>query len=236
MSDNLSPPTLYLLCDELKQVVEWDKLAVYLKVPYVDIEDARERHRGTWQRKMHCFKKWLDQSNATHARSWHTVADAVENVNPAIAEHIRQKYASILDQASQHDDDHQPANDSIIKEHQMHKLCLAIEMSIAKNISSLESRFAKLVTETQTFLQQKSNTLVPFYRYLKIQMFQGQTRLPDEDHITYNMLFNILDCHWHFLKCQLLQRIVQKFLSDSDMPSKVQKYQNDLSLSNSQRK
>ena len=44
MADDLHSPTIDLLCDELRDVVEWDNLAVYLKVPYVDIEDARERY------------------------------------------------------------------------------------------------------------------------------------------------------------------------------------------------
>ena len=98
MSDNLSPPTLDVLYDELRQVVEWDVVAMYLGVPYVDIVDIRGQFSGISQCKMQCLQKWLDQANTEH--SWCTVADAVERVNPAVAESIRIKYAAILDQTS----------------------------------------------------------------------------------------------------------------------------------------
>ena len=96
MSDDLRLPTLKLLCDELRHVVEWDRLAMHLDVPFYVIKDIEQQFPGIEQRKMHCLQKWLDQNNTVH--SWHTVADAVDKVNPAVAEHIRQKYASILDQ------------------------------------------------------------------------------------------------------------------------------------------
>ena len=70
MSDNHSPPTLHLLCEELKEVFEWEQLAVSLKVPTADRKDAMERypHGGIPERKMHCLQKWLEQSNTVH--SW----------------------------------------------------------------------------------------------------------------------------------------------------------------------
>ena len=98
MSDNISPPTLHILCRELKEISEWEKLAVYLNLPDHVIQDAKEcyPHGGIWERKMHCLKKWLDQPNTVH--SWSTIADAVDKVNLSVAEHIRKKYATILDQ------------------------------------------------------------------------------------------------------------------------------------------
>ena len=105
MSDNLYPPTLNLLCDELREVVEWDQLAMYLNVLWYVIEDIRQQFQGISQRKMHILQKWLDERNTVH--SWHTVADAVEKVNPAVAEHIRQKYASILDKELTRNNDSQ---------------------------------------------------------------------------------------------------------------------------------
>ena len=104
MSDNVGLPTLDLLCDELSQVVEWDRVAVSLKVPFVDIKDIETRYSGLEQRKMHSLQKWLEQTSTVH--SWRTVADAVQKVNPFVAEQIRKKYAAILDQESspfQHD-------------------------------------------------------------------------------------------------------------------------------------
>ena len=83
MSDNLSPPTLNLLSNELEEV-KWDELAIVLNVS--DIEDIREKYPGTRQWKIHCLQKWLDQRDNVH--SWHTVADAVDKINPVVAEHI----------------------------------------------------------------------------------------------------------------------------------------------------
>ena len=56
MSDNLSPPTLDVLCDELRQVVEWDQVAVSLKLPFVDIEDVRGRFSTLNQCKMYSLQ------------------------------------------------------------------------------------------------------------------------------------------------------------------------------------
>ena len=98
MSDNISPPTLFLLCRELKEISEWEELAIYLKLPDHIIQDAKERYPngGIWNRKKHCLKKWLNQAKTVH--SWRTVADAVEEVNARLAENIRKKYTKILDQ------------------------------------------------------------------------------------------------------------------------------------------
>ena len=125
MSDNLSPPTLDLLCDELRQVVEWDQVAVSLKVSYVDIKSIETQYSELAQRKMHSLQKWLDQTNTVH--SWHTIADAVEKANPAVAENIRTKYATILDlvpSTSQHEkssdvkNEHNPTSYFMNKEQQ----------------------------------------------------------------------------------------------------------------------
>ena len=44
--------------------------------------------------QMHSLQKWLKQTSTVH--SWRTLADAVEKVNPFVAEQIRKKYAAIL--------------------------------------------------------------------------------------------------------------------------------------------
>ena len=92
MSDNLSPPTLDLLSNEIEEV-KWDELAVVLNVS--DIEDIREKYPGTRQCKIHCLQKWLDQRDTVHSGC--TVADAVDKINPEVAKQIRKKYATILD-------------------------------------------------------------------------------------------------------------------------------------------
>ena len=98
MSDNpnnLSPPTLDLLCHELKDVVEWDRLAISLKVPYVEVTSIQREYHDVQRCKLHALHKWLQQANNVH--SWRTVASAVNDINPAVAEHIKQKYAPIID-------------------------------------------------------------------------------------------------------------------------------------------
>ena len=107
MSDNISPPTVNLLCCELKEISEWERLAVYLNLSDCIIQDAKECYPngGIWNHKKHCLKKWLDQTNTVH--SWRTVVDAVKRVNARVAENIRKKYATILDQVpsqSQHEE------------------------------------------------------------------------------------------------------------------------------------
>ena len=232
MSDNLSPPTIDVLCDELRQVVEWDEVAMYLEVPHVDIEDIRGRFSKISQCKMQCLQKWLDQTNTEH--SWCTIADAVERVNPAVAECIRTKYAAILDQTSftlQHE---QYANVSdqfsISDKRKPIEINVDLEKGIVEKITDLEHTFATLVAETQESFQQKQSKLLPFYRYLRIRQKNSGMPIPDLDDadITYNKLFNILDDHWNYLNCRLLQRIVEEFLSDTNLPYKVQKYQDNL--------
>ena len=173
MADDLHSPTIDLLCDELRDVVEWDNLAVYLKVPYVDIEDARERYRGIWQRKMHCLKKWLqlDQSKTVH--SWRTVADTVEKVdNYAVAEHIRQKYASILDQERTKNNDLGPMSREVIREREV-----GVNPVVADNIGQKD---APVLNEKST--RNNDSGLIPFaqkafYQCLKIvQKLQCKVR------------------------------------------------------------
>ena len=100
-----------------------------------------------------------------------------------------------------------------------------LERNIVQEIIDFLERFAALVSETQAFLEEKPKILLPFYRYLKILIGEA---LPDESGITYDKLFNMLDNHWHYLKYQLLQRIIKRFLSDTELPYEVQKYQDDI--------
>ena len=235
MSDNLSPPTLHLLCDELRQVVEWDQVAINLKVPFVDIRDIETRYSGLWQRKMHCLQKWLDQSNTVH--SWYTVAEAVDKINPAVAEYIRNKYAIILDdvlsttqyeECTSQNDDIISITHHINEDHQPNKSEVEIDQVIVQTINDFIDRFAMLVAETQASLQQRPNLLTAFYRYLKTLQLKGQSSLPDETDVTYDKLFDVLDTHCHYFNGLRLFKIAQNFLSDTDLPSKLKLYQNDL--------
>ena len=235
MSDNLSPPTLHLLCDELEEVVEWNKLAIALKVQYKDIKSIEGQYPGLWERKMHCLQKWLDQSNTVH--SWRTIADAVDKINPAVAEHIRNKYAIILDdvpsttqyeECTSQNDDIISISHHINEEQQPNKSEVEVDQVIVQTINDFIDRFAMLVAETQSSLQQRPNMLSPFYRYLKTLRLKGQSSLPDEANVTYDKLFYVLDSHSHYFNGLRLFKIAQNFLSDTDLPSKLKLYQNDL--------
>ena len=235
MSDNLSPPTLNLLCDELKDVVEWDIVAIHLEVDNIDIQDSRERYRGIQQHKSHCLQKWLDQTNTIH--SWRTVADAVDKVNSRVADSIRTKYATIIDLVPSH---------SQHVEYQMHRcdachnnedddqdsfstpVCI-LPTNIIEAIANLLDRFAQLLAETQKQFEKRPDLLTQLDRYVKT--LTGITTLPDGTEATYKKLFDALDnnnnINWHYLNCLLLQKIVEVFLSDTELPGKVQIYQED---------
>ena len=232
MSDNLSPPTLNLLSNELEEV-ECDELAVVLNVS--DIEDIREQYPGTGQWKIDCLQKWLDQRDTVH--SWCTVANAVDKINPVVAEHIRNKYSTILDDVPskpQHEE-HRIVNDdqrlninSAIEEQQASLSKVPLQIDIVKEITHFKHRFVKLVSKTRESLVDRPNKLLPFYRYLKQQKLCDQMSIPNESDITYDTLFDKLQTKWHYLKYQLLQKIVEMFLFDTDLPDEVQNYQSDL--------
>ena len=167
MSDNISPPTVNLLCRELEKIFEWEKLAVYLNLRDHVIQNAKVSypHGGIWDLKMHCLKKWLEQTNTVHSR--HTIADAVEGINARVADSIRTKYATILYQVNQTDSN------------------ILLERNIAEEIIELEHRFAALVAETQDCLEQRPKKLLPFYRYLRIRLLKGRKSFSDEKHVTH---------------------------------------------------
>ena len=202
MSDNLSPPTLDVLCDELRQVVEWDQVAVSLKLPFVDIEDVRGRFSTINQCKMYSLQKWLNQTNTVH--SWCTIADAVEKVNPAVAENIRTKYATILDQVTltvQHEecrtnnDQYQTVIGKQIESE------MQLEKNVVEKIINLEDKFAMLVSKTQTSFERRPEILLPLLRYLKERGVDDKTSPDEAQCTTYNRVFDILCTHWHYLKC-----------------------------------
>ena len=217
MSDYVSPPTLDILCDELREVVEWDQVAVSLKVPFVDIKRIEAEFSELAQRKMHSFQKWLNQTNTVH--SWRTVADAVEKVNPAVAEHIRTKYATVLDQVQSIS-----RYEIQVIDQKGEKANVVLEKDIVEKIINLEERFAMLVSKTLLTLEKRPDLLLSFYRYLRIRF---QT-LPDETNVTYRDLFGKLEDHWHYLKFRLLQTIIHEFLFDTDLPARIQEYQDDV--------
>ena len=234
MSDNLSPPTLYLLCDELRQVVEWDQVAVNLKVTYVDIKSIEKQYSELAQRKMHSLQKWLDQTNTVH--SWSTIAVAVEKVNPAVAENIRTKYATIIDlvpstsQNTECSSINACQNHLITKEQQQIKReTVVLEKDIVDKITDLEDQFAMLVSKTKMSLEKRPEILSILIEYLKSRGIDEEASSPDEAPcITCDKVFNILRRHWHYLKYRLLQRIIHNFLFDTDLPVQLQEYEDDM--------
>ena len=151
---------------------------------------------------MHCLQKWLEQSNTVH--SWRAIADAVQEVNLRVAENIRTKYATILDQVTltvQHEgsrtnnDQHQTVIEKPI-------ICeMQLEKDIVKEIINLEDKFAMLISRTQKSFEQKPEILLLLLRYLKERGVHVKT-LPEEAQcITYSRVFDILHTHWNYLKC-----------------------------------
>ena len=234
MSDNLSPPTLDLLCDELRQVVEWDQVAVNLKVSYVDIKSIETQYSELAHRKMHSLQKWLDQTNTVH--SWRTVADAVEKVNRRVAYNIRTKYATILDLVpstssnTEYNSVNACQNDLITKEQQQIKReTVVLDKDIVDKITDLEDQFAMLVSKTKMSFEKRPEILSALIEYLKSRGIDEEASSPHEAScITYNRVFNILRRHWHYLKYRLLQRIICNFLFDTDLPVQLKKYENDM--------
>ena len=179
---------------------------------------------------MHSLQKWLDQTNTVH--SWSTIADAVEKVNPAVADNIRTKYASNVDlvpSSSRHESSSGLIGDQTTADDQP-PIEFVVEEDVVEKITAFERRFANLVKDAFKKFQERLTDPLPFYRYLKTRLKNSPMPLPDlsDDQITYNMLFNILDNHWHYLKCKPLKDIIEDFLSDTDLPNRVQEYQDDL--------
>ena len=234
MSDNLSPPTLDILCNELRQVVEWDQVAVNLKVSYVNIKSIEKQYSELAQRKMHSLQKWLDQTNTVH--SWRTIADAVEKVNPAVAENIRTKYATIIDLVpstssnAEYSSVNACQNDLITKEQQQIKFeTVVLDKDIVDKITDVEDQFAMLVSNTKMSFKKRPEILSALMEYLKSRGIDEQASLPDEAPcITYDKVFDILRRHWHYLKYRLLQRIIHNFLFDTDLPVQLQQYHDDI--------
>ena len=234
MSDNLSPPTLDVLCDELREVVEWDQVAVSLKVPFVDIKSIETQYSELAQRKMHFLQKWLNQTNTVH--SWRTIADAVEKIHPFVAENIRSKCVIILDlvPSTSSNAEYSSVNacpsDLITKEQQQIKHeTVVLDKDIVDKITDLEDQFAMLVSKTKMSFEKRPEILSALIEYLKSRGIDEQTSSPDEAPcITYDKVFNILRRHWHYLKYRLLQRIIHNFLFGTDLPVQLQKYQDDM--------
>ena len=234
MSDNLSPPTLHLLCDELREVVEWDIVAIHLKVDNIDIQDSRERYSGIQQCKSHCLQKWLDQTNTIH--SWRTVADAVDKVNPRVADSIRTKYVTIIDHVpstssnTEYGSVNACKNNSItVVQKQIKRDTVVLDKDIVDKITDLEDQFAMLVSNTKISIKKRPENLSALVEYLKSRGIDEQVSLPDEaPYVTYERVFNILHTHWHYLKYRLLERIIKNFLSDTNLPDQFQRYQDDM--------
>ena len=152
-------------------------------------------------------------------------------MNPAVAENIRTKYTTILDQVTltvQHEecrtnnDQHQTVIGKQIESE------MQLEKNVVEKIINLEDKFAMLVSKTQTSFERRPEILLPLLRYLKERGVDDKTSPDEAQCITYNRVFDILHTHWHYLKCRLLERLIHNFLSDTELPVEVQKYQDEM--------
>ena len=77
MSDHVSKLTSDLLVHELKEVVEWQQLGVYLGLSMAEIKEIEQDHLYTARRRMEMLNKWMKKKVNP---SWLVVIEALERM------------------------------------------------------------------------------------------------------------------------------------------------------------
>ncbi len=223
MSDELSPPTVEILETELRDVVEWESLSVQLHLgrEYEKI-NADYGYQGTDRCKLELFNTWLKRgTNGT----WEHIAAALERMprrETALAAHLREKYASILNEPQRRG----PCNPDA----GIGPPVVSVKQSPQKKFVRIQEKFAHLLVQVKMALRECSPPLDPdyFYEYL-------QPLVPEiQNSSSIDSLYSEVRKHCDFLRFSLIEHITRydplkaKTKTNIVMKKKLKRYRRDL--------
>ena len=213
MSDTPSLSVVGLL-EELHQVADWYMLGVYLGLPREELSHIESQFHGLRRCKTEMFDLWLRSSpNA----SWDQIALALEKCGEKVlARRIHELHPVTPSVCAVPTDRCQQVEES--------SLIVEVDKAVVDRFTALEDKFAILVTNIMTALEEKQISLKNLQRFLKQRLEQRGEYMQAT---SIDELFQQISPHYCFLNTTLLKSIVNKFIGEPLM-HQLKDYRNQL--------
>ena len=222
MSDDIGPPTIDTLINELNEITEWKVFGVHLLFSYADLEKIQlhSMSKSVDDYKLHMFGKWLERGTNT---TWISIVDAlIKSGYNALAKAIKDKYSSVI---------HELACPVKSCQTQLQNNTIAetepdvmVEKSVVETLTEFESEFALLVVNTQEKCNDIISKLLLYLKNRLSKAFKSRLPLPGSPDAC-EILFDVLSDYWDCLKISPLNEIITKFLKeDITLNSDLTKY------------
>ena len=181
----------------LKDVVEWDVLGVYLGLEESEIDRIERDHQSTARRRIAMLGTWLKKEENP---SWEKIIDALQNMSlRRLAIHLKEKY---LDQQRP---DSEPAHQPQITPVQSDQIIdINSNDPIAIEMSSLRESYDLLLVNVKLALEKNMPSLERmkrFFAYYKQKVVS-----------TVDEFFDTLTSNTNFLNYFLVEKAIKFFL------------------------
>ena len=213
-------PSLHLLLNELRPVVDWHSFGVYLKLPKYELDKIQRQYfqtEGIERCKTEVLHLWLEGREKEDG-VWEEVIEVLEKMKEEdLVRELRTKYFG--------QDTEKigliPSNSvcTFLETEQ-----ITIERNVVATFSNLEHKFAKIVADIQELLEVANVPLKQLQRFV-VERLENQS-LPEPENIDH--FFAIIRNHYCCLNYCLIDGIVKKFLPDSQIQAEMSSYEKEL--------
>ena len=208
------PLTVQALDESLKDLVNWERVALHLpemNQPQIDVI-IKDNPGNTAKQKCALYDTWLQvYPNGT----WNNVIQALENANQNnFAQRIQQKL--------------------VIKKREggsnIEKLTEQIDEGVVTELRRLHKTFERLEKDVEKRCNEVvASNKISFKDFSRL-FTRSQYKISSLKNVqTTDQLFESLSCHYTFLDCDLLERVVEQLPDSTDLLSTVHDHKKNIS-------
>lgn len=197
--------SLSSLLSHLLPVVDWEILGLHLSIPKYELDKIRiqHHHEGVERCKAEMLHLWLTNycTSGDESEQWALITDALDKMKHELSEEERSD---------------SPTN----------SLTIRIQKQWIKRFNRLESKYAKLILDTQQQLEASPVTINELYSYIKALL--NFTSIHQSPPHSLEELFDTIREHYCFLNVSLIDNMICTFLEGSTVQVSLEDYERQL--------
>ena len=227
MSDVSSCSSLSVLLSKLLPVVEWETLGLHLDIPKHELEKIRVQffHEGVEKCKAEMLDLWLKRNNEENT-NWNVISDALRKMK-GLEELVQEISQLTLSQDAEREEKPNPTT-TRRNEEQASSISVAIPKLDMKRFSQLESKFAKLISNTLQELKSHGVSIDELHSYVKIRLELRHCSSSPLPQSLDELVLDRLKPYYCLTNLSLIDNIIGEFLEGSKVRETLDEYEKQL--------